>query len=292
MTIVVVAPDGRKLAVEQRGAPDGSPVFYLHGTPGSRVGPSPRETMLYRLGIRLISFDRPGYGRSDRLRGRTVADVAADVTAIADHLGVPRFAAVGRSGGAPHALACAALLGERVTRAAALQPLAPRDAEGLDWFDGMVRSNVVEYIAAITGAHSGDRLVSARLGSAAMQIRADPAGKVVGLYEQVPESDRRVVSDHGIRRMLVANFAEGLRETADGWVDDVLAFAGGWGFDPAAIGVPTLVWHGENDVFAPVGHARWLSARIPGATLEIGRGVAHFAALDVLPDVLIWLTRH
>ncbi|WP_067171614.1 alpha/beta fold hydrolase [Microtetraspora niveoalba] len=287
MTIFVAAPDGRRLAVEQRGAADGSPVFHLHGTPGSRVGPSPRETTLYRLGIRLISFDRPGYGRSDRMRGRLVADVAADVAVIADHLGVPTFAVVGRSGGAPHALACAALLPGRVTRAAALVPIAPRDADGLDWFDGMVRSNVVEYTAAITG----DRLVSARLGSAASQIRADPAGKVVGLYEQVPESDRRVVSDHGIRRMLVANFAEGLRETADGWVDDVLAFSWEWGFDPAAIAVPTLVWHGENDVFAPVGHARWLGARIPGATLDIRRGAAHFGALDVLPDVLLWLTR-
>ncbi|MCT9934236.1 alpha/beta hydrolase [Planotetraspora sp. A-T 1434] len=287
MTDVLVAPDGRRLAVQQQGEPDGHPVFLLHGTPGSRVGPSPRPTVLYRLGIRLISFDRPGYGLSDRLPGRSVADVAADVAAIADGLGIARFAVVGRSGGAPHALACAALLPQRLTRVAALVGLAPRGAEGLDWFDGMAHSNVVEYTMAL----AGHRAVASRLATAAAQIRADPASKVVGLSQQVPESDRRVVTDHGIRRMLVRNFAEGLRDSIDGWVDDVLAFCGGWGFDPAVIEVPTLVWHGENDVFSPVGHARWLGERIPAATVKIQHGVAHFGAIGVLPEVLLWLVR-
>ncbi|MBP2704049.1 alpha/beta hydrolase [Microbispora sp. RL4-1S] len=287
MTQIVLAPDGRRLAVEERGKPGGRPVFLLHGTPGSRLGPSPRATVLYRLGIRLISFDRPGYGCSDRMKGRAVADVAADVAAIADALGVCRFAVVGRSGGAPHALACAALLPDRLTRAAALVGLAPRGAEGLDWFEGMAESNVVEY----RFAQAARRAVASRLASAAEQIRADPASKVVGLSQQVPESDRRVVADHGIRRMLVRTFAEGLRDSADGWVDDVLAFCGEWGFDPAAIGTPTLLWHGENDIFSPVSHTRWLGERIPTATLKVERGKAHFGAFDVLPKVILWLVR-
>src|SRR5690606_26673026 len=124
LTRIVVTPDGRRLAVEQRGRPDGHPVFLLHGTPGSRLGPRPRASVLYRLGIRLITFDRPGYGGSDRMRGRRVADVAADVACIADALGLGAFAVVGRSGGAPHALACAALMPDRVTRVAALVGLA------------------------------------------------------------------------------------------------------------------------------------------------------------------------
>uniref|UniRef100_UPI0013B3CC93 alpha/beta fold hydrolase n=1 Tax=Nonomuraea lactucae TaxID=2249762 RepID=UPI0013B3CC93 len=124
MTIEMVTPDGRKLAVEDRGNPEGTPVFLLHGTPGSRFGPSPRAGVLYRLGIRLITFDRPGYGHSDRRRGRSVSDVASDVAAIAGALGIGSFAVVGRSGGAPHALACAALLPGLVTRAAALVGLA------------------------------------------------------------------------------------------------------------------------------------------------------------------------
>ncbi|MEW9529444.1 alpha/beta fold hydrolase [Microbispora sp. NPDC049125] len=262
-------------------------MFLLHGTPGSRFGPSPRATVLYRLGIRLITFDRPGYGRSDRMKGRTVADVAADVAAIADALDIATFAVAGRSGGAPHALACAALLPDRLTRVAALVGLAPWGAEGLDWFGGMTETNVVEYRMALAGR----RAVTARLASVAEQIRADPVSKVVGLFQQVPESDRRVVADHGIRRMLVHNFAEGLRNSADGWIDDVLAFSWDWGFDPAAINVPTLVWHGENDVFSPASHSRWLGARIPAATTKIQHGAAHFGAIDVLPEVLVWLMR-
>ena len=119
----------------------------LHGTPGSRVGPFPRGRGLYELGVRLISFDRPGYGGSDRLISRRVADVVPDVTAIADALDLGRFAVLGRSGGGPHALACAALLPERMTRAGVLVSLAPWAAEGLDWYAGMADSNVREYTA-------------------------------------------------------------------------------------------------------------------------------------------------
>ena len=133
MTQVVRAPDRRSLSVESVGDPDGTPVFLLHGTPGSRKGPRPRGIVLYRLGIRLISYDRPGYPGSDRLPGRTVADAAEDVRIIAEFFEIDRFSVVGRSGGAPHALACAALLSDQVISAAALGSLAPYDAEGLDW---------------------------------------------------------------------------------------------------------------------------------------------------------------
>ncbi|GAA0410409.1 alpha/beta hydrolase [Acrocarpospora corrugata] len=275
------------MAVEIWGKPDGTPVFLLHGTPGGRFQPRPREKSLHMLGIRLISFDRPGYGGSARRLNRTVGDVAADVAAIADALGLGVFAVVGRSGGAPHALACAALLPDRVTRAAALVGLAPRTAEGLDWFEGMIDANVMAY----TEARAGHRAITARLRVAAREIRADPGSKVRGIYEQVPESDRRVVGDNGIRRMLERNFVEGLRDSVDGWVDDVMAFSIGWGFEVSAITAPTLLWHGENDVYSPVGHAYWLAGRIPHADVWIQRGAAHFGALEVLPRVLAWLVR-
>ncbi|MEV8632180.1 alpha/beta hydrolase [Streptosporangium sp. NPDC051023] len=286
MTRFVSTRDGRTLAVEEKGEPEGNPVFLLHGTPGSRVGPSPRATVLYRLGVRLITYDRPGYGLSDRREGRSVADVAEDMAAIADHLKIGSFAVLGRSGGAPHALACAALLPERTTRVAALVPLAPWDAEGLDWFEGMAVSNVDEYTAAALG-HSA---VSALLSPTVEQIRADPTRLVPALDHDLPEPDRHVVADFGIRRMLARNFAEAVRKSGHGWFDDALAFSAPWGFDPGVITVPTLLWHGEADVFSPVGHAHWLGRRIPGAEVVIERGVAHFGALRVMPDIMTWLT--
>jgi pimeloyl-ACP methyl ester carboxylesterase len=262
-------------------------VFFLHGTPGSWVGPVPRERILYDQGIRLISFDRPGYGNSAPRPGRTVADVVPDVTAIADGLGIDQFAVLGRSGGGPHALACAALLPGRVTRAAALVSLAPPDAEGLDWFNGMADSNVDAY----TTAAADPELLTARLVQAAAKIKANPTSHVAGLEIEMPAPDRLVVADAGIRAMLAQNFAEALRTSADGWIDDVLALCSPWGFDVSAIDAPVLLWHGEDDVFSPVAHTRWLARRIRSAYLEIQPGSAHFGALKVLPDFLSWLIR-
>lgn len=286
MTDTVTVAGGRRLSVQVFGDPDGIPIFLLHGTPGSRLGPRPRGVVLHRLGVRLVAFDRPGYGRSDRLAGRRVADVASDVAAIADSYKLERFAVVGRSGGGPHALACAALLPDRTTKAAVLVGLAPHGADGLDWFDGMAKSNVIDFTAAAQGHDP----IAARLTAAAESIRADPASLVARLQAELPDADRRVVADVGIRAMLVRNYAEALRASPAGWIDDVLAFCSPWGFDPAAVAVPVLLWHGERDVFSPASHARWLGDRIPGATVHVQADAAHFGALDVLPDVLRWLS--
>jgi pimeloyl-ACP methyl ester carboxylesterase len=271
--------------VEEVGDKRGVPVFLLHGTPGSRLGPCPRPMVLYQLGIRLIAFDRPGYGGSDRLPGRTVADAAEDVAAIADALELDRFAVLGRSGGGPHALACAALLPDRTTRAAVLVGLAPRQADGLDWFDGMTISNIRAY----TAAQEGGNAVADRLLPTAERVRTDPSWVFAGMRDGLTESDRRVVDDLGIRRMLIDNFTEGLRDSADGWIDDVLALSSPWGFDPGDITIPTLLWHGKNDMFSPVGHSVWLGARIRTARVIVQRGASHFGAFDVMPKVLPWL---
>jgi pimeloyl-ACP methyl ester carboxylesterase len=259
----------------------------MHGTPGSRVGPSPRYIKLYNLGVRLISFDRPGYGGSDRLESRTVGDVVPDVEAIADELEIDRFAVLGRSGGGPHALACAALLPHRVTRAAVLVSLAPWAATGLDWFAGMTDSNVHEY----TTAANEPEALTAALVSTAASIRANPAGHVATLGAEGPEADLRVVSDAGIRTLLARNFTEALRESSSGWIDDALAFCSPWGFELSDIKVPVLIWQGEDDVYTPAAHARWLADQIHDAIAVIAPRRAHFGALEVVPEVLPWLIR-
>ncbi|MFJ2024111.1 alpha/beta fold hydrolase [Streptomyces sp. NPDC087897] len=281
----VLAADGRHLMVERRGDPRGRPVFLLHGTPGSRLGPAPRSMVLYQRHTQLITYDRPGYGGSDRHAGRRVRDVAEDVRAIADSLGLARFAVVGRSGGAPHALACAALLSERVTRTAALVGLAPRDAAGLDWFHGMAASNVDAYSTAAADPDGFAESFTLRSD----QIRQNPVRLLDDLRRELTDSDRVVVNDVGIRSMLLRNYSEGLRTSAHGWIDDAIAFCSPWGFDPARISGRVMLWHGEKDVFTPVGHSRWLAGQIPGATAVLEPAAAHFDALSVLPRVLDWL---
>ncbi|MER5467341.1 alpha/beta hydrolase [Streptomyces sp. NPDC002685] len=277
--------DGRLLRVEVTGDPRGRPVFLMHGMPGSRVGPRPRAMFLYQRGTRLISYDRPGYGGSDRHPGRRVADVARDVADVADALGIDRFAVAGRSGGAPHALACAALMPDRVSRAAALVGLAPRDAEGLDWFKGMTPSNVDEFRTAFTDQERFE----ARLILRAAAIRSDPVRLLKELLPELSDDDRQIVSDNTIRSMLLRNYREALRTSPYGWIDDALALTGDWGFDPADIQVPVLLWHGAEDAFSPASHSSWLAARISRATAVLEPGAGHFAALRALPRVLGWL---
>nr|WP_223185135.1 alpha/beta hydrolase [Streptomyces sp. CBMA152] len=271
--------------VERFGDPRGRPVFLLHGTPGSRLGPAPRGMVLYQRRMQLIAYDRPGYGGSDRLEGRSVADVVQDVRTIADSYGLERFAVVGRSGGAPHALACAALLPERVTRTAALVTLAPRDAPGLDWFEGMTAYNVEEYTTASVDPEE----FAARLIPRSDEIRRNPIQLLDELRRDLTHADRMVVKDAGVRSMLLRNYQEALRTSAYGWIDDALALSSPWGFDPADITGEVLLWHGVKDVFSPVGHSRWLAERIPGATAVLEPTAAHFDALHALPDILTWL---
>ncbi|MBS2538604.1 alpha/beta hydrolase [Catenulispora sp. NF23] len=284
MVSTVRTGDGRRLAVCQRGDPGGAPVMLFHGTPGSRLGPVPRAMTLHASGIRLLTFDRPGFGESDRQVGRSVASVATDAAAVADALGIERFAVLGRSGGGPHALACAALLPDRVTRAAAMVALAPRDAMGTAWFAGMTSGNVESYTRALTDPAALRRDLDERAAS----IRADPASLLANIDAGLEPTDRAVIRQANIRQELIASYAAAVAHSADGWYDDSLALAAPWGFDPADIEVPVYLWHGADDRFSPVSHTRWLGERIPRATVDLEPRASHFSALLRMPQVIAW----
>jgi pimeloyl-ACP methyl ester carboxylesterase len=286
VTQVIGVSDGRRIAVEHHGDLKGFPVFLLHGTPGSRRGPMPRSPLLYHLGIHLISYDRPGYGDSDRQKGRTVADAALDVLDIADQLGLAEFSVVGRSGGGPHALACAALIeAERLRNVAVLVGLAPSDAQGLDWFEGMTDSNTNEYELAAT---DGDAVV-ADLTRRAEEVLRNPDSLLSALEREMSDADKRIAFDVGIRHRLIETYREALKCGPYGWIDDVLAFRSPWGFDLGKIRVPVRLWHGDQDVFSPPGHSVWMAGQIPGATIELQPGAAHFGAMEILPKLLAQL---
>ena len=286
MAQVVETPGGNRLAVEISGAPDGHAVFLLHGTPGALSGPRPRGIFLYRLGIRLISYNRPGYPGSDRRESRGVADAADDVKAIADHFGIDRFSVIGRSGGAPHALACAAAasLRDRAICVAALSSLAPYDAAGLDWFGGMAESNV----EAFQNAECNLGALITALNQHAGQVRNNSQGLLDALWPELVGADKQVIGDMGLRRLIAQTHTEALRESVDGWIDDVIALSSPWKFEISDISVPVLLWHGGEDIFSPISHTLWLHRRIGTSELVVRPGTAHFAAVEILPEVLTW----
>jgi len=275
----------RRLAVRLWGPESGYPVFLLHGTPGSRLSVHVREQDLVDLGVRLISYDRPGYGRSDPYHDRPVAQAADDVRAIADAFGYQTFAVLGRSGGGPHALACAALLPNRVTRVASLVGLAPFDAQNLDWLAGMTDDNRREYTAARAGRAQLTKVIFPEV----MALRADPIRFTGRLFAGATPSDRGVVGSSDYLETFVTGLVEAVERSLDGWAADSLAFTRPWGFEPALIRVPTLLWHGVHDVFSPVSHARWLAKRIRGATLQLSEHSSHLHAVAAQFDALRWL---
>ncbi len=284
----IPGPDGRSLAVKISGAPPGKHVvFLLHGTPGTLSGPRPRGIFLHRLGIRLISYNRPGYPGSDRRAGRAVADAAADVKAIAKYFEIDEFSVIGRSGGAPHALACAAdsELRSRIKCVAALSSLAPYDAENLDWFDGMAESNRRAYEDVVRNPLALEDTLNQHAG----QVRNNSQGLLDTLWPELVGSDKEVVGDIALRRIIAKTHAEALRESIAGWIDDVVALGHRWKFSLSEISAPVLLWHGGDDVFSPVSHTMWLAKRIKEAELELRPEFAHFGAVEILPEILTWV---
>jgi pimeloyl-ACP methyl ester carboxylesterase len=284
----VTASDGRTLTFREGGDPSGVPVFYLHGTPGSSLLYEPSLADAGDHGIRLISYDRPGFGGSTRRQGRTVADCAEDVAAVAGALGIARFCVWGISGGGPHALAVAALLPERVIAAAALASPAPYDAEGLDWFAGMGEQNVEEFKLMLEGeeAHraSMERQREEILAVTPAQL-ADAWSSLLG------PSDREVVTGD-LAAFVIASMRAGIEANGDGWIDDDLCFLAPWGFDFASIRVPVQLWHGEQDKFVPFDHGLWLAGRIPGVNAHLTGEDGHLTLLQHrIPQVHAWLLK-
>jgi pimeloyl-ACP methyl ester carboxylesterase len=288
-TASATTPDGRTLSFCEWGDPGGLPVFSLHGTPGSRLSRHPDEDVYRRARVRAITYDRPGYGGSDRHRGRRVADAAGDIAAIADSLGLDRFAVTGGSGGAPHALACGALLSDRVTRCASVVGPAPLGPSGLpreQWLEGMVEGNVHEFEWAM----AGEETLRPKLEKTTAEILASfetDAENPLGADYRLSEQDLDVMTR--IRGMLAASVREGVGRTVDGFVDDDLAFVQPWGFDVSAITLPVSAWYGPQDTLVPTAHGEWLARTLPRAEVVVLDG-GHFAIYDRMSELLAWLT--
>jgi pimeloyl-ACP methyl ester carboxylesterase len=282
----VTTPDGRTLAIEEAGDPAGRPVLVHNGTPNSRHIFVPVAADAAARGLRLIGYDRPGYGGSTPQPGRAVADCAADVRAICAELGIDRLGTWGISGGGPHVLACAALLPGLVTAAASLASLAPSDADGLDWFDGMGQDNVDDFKLQQT-----DKVASrAKLEAEREENLAASGEDLAGLLKTLLTPVDAGALTGEFADYLAWTGREGLAPGAQGWWDDGEAFGHSWGFELSAIKVPVLLMHGRQDQFVPFGHGRWLAARIPGVDARLLDDDGHLTLLtERVGEVHAWL---
>jgi pimeloyl-ACP methyl ester carboxylesterase len=286
---VEVTVDDRRLSVYDEGSSDGPAVLCHHGTP--LAGPPFQlwaEGMSTR-GARLIAYDRPGYGGSDRLPGRTIASAARDSAAIMDALGIGRFATWGISGGAPHALACGALLGDRVTAVASLAGPAPFDARGLNIFRGMGTDNIVEFGLAMAGReHLEPWAEQAATGLAHASVT-----ELTAMIATLVSATDRPFSEGSVGEYWASAMPVTLAQGAAGWVDDDLAFVRPFGFELEEIQIPTLIVHGHQDQFVPLEHGIWLADAIPAAEARLSEDEGHLSLyVNVVPAVHDWLLRH
>ncbi|HEX4725508.1 MAG TPA: alpha/beta hydrolase [Pseudonocardiaceae bacterium] len=270
----IALADGRTLHVYDTGhARDTELTVYWHaGTP--QIGQPPADA-LQRAGVRWIGHDRPSYGGSTALPGRTVASVADDVRQVVDALGVQRFALLGSSGGGPPALACAALLPERVLGVACLAGIAPADADGLDWFAGMAPSGVAELGAALRGADV--------LGAHLAATRDDAPDWLS------PKDIEMFTGPFG--PWLIHTSTQGMANGPDGFVGDDIATTRPWGFDPAQIEAPVLLCNGDEDRCVPLAHAEWLARRCPHSELRPCPGDSHISIFGHAGEAVDWLAK-
>jgi pimeloyl-ACP methyl ester carboxylesterase len=289
MERVIDTPDGRLLRTEEAGDPKGHPVLVFHGTPGDGRHYAAHVADAKEKGLRLISYDRPGYGGSTANPGRSVADAEPDIRAIADAYGIDRLAVWGVSGGGPYALASAALLPDLVVGAAALASPAPYLAEGLDYFTGMGKDNVDDIKLTLEDEPaSRAKLVTDR----EMMLKLKPEQIVEALASLISEVDAAAQTPE-LTAHLVASMQAGLAPGGEGWWDDGMAQLRPWGFGVGSIAVPFQLWHGRHDRFVPFQHGEWLAARIPGVDAHLTDVDGHTTLLRYrVPEVHAWLLSH
>lgn len=259
------------------------PLITHHGTPGAGIAYEPFAQAAAERELEYIAYSRPGYATTPRKAGRSVADCAADVAAILDDMGAERCYTLGWSGGGPHALACAALLGDRVIKAAVLAGVAPWDAQGLDWTAGMGAENLEEFAAM----EEGPEALRAFLEEARSSVEGITRDQVAAsLGDLIGETDRRVL-EGDFADFLAESFRVGLAEGTDGWFDDDLATRASWGFSLDEIRVPVTVWHGDDDRMVPMAHGAWLASHVPGARAVLRPGEGHLSiAVDHYGEIL------
>lgn len=271
--------DGRTLAWHEYGPADGRPLLRFQGTPSSRFSRHPQEEAYERLGVRVIVFDRPGYGASTRLPGRGISVVADDASQLLDHLELGVVHAIGGSGGGPHVLAFAANHPERVRAASVVVGATPLEEEDLG---GLIQINRDAWYAA----HEGWQALYDLLAPHREKVLADPLAGFKAVMDAAPASDKAVMEDPAWQRVLVEDITEAFRPGVEGWVDEGMALIHDWDFDPADVRCSVTWWHGEHDANAPIAAVRRLLSGMSGVDLRVWADAGHLESYHRHDEIL------
>ncbi len=289
MTEFTVDIDGRGLRVRTVGEASEPTIIHFHGTPGSRLELAFGDEIARRQGVRVVSFDRPGYGLSDPAPIGLTA-VARDVEALADHLHLDRFAVFGWSGGGPFALATAATLPDRVRRVGVSG--CPGPALEIPSAREQLTDNDIEALAHLPGEPGRAAQIfldgNRELLDAMMSVRTDPDAPWVEWMWGA--SDPAVITETSVRRALFESFAEALKQGPDSIAWDNVAFVGPWDFRLTEVAAPVHLWYGTEDTMAVPAAGEWLASRLPDAELSVYSGEGHLLPFRHWSTMLSTLT--
>jgi pimeloyl-ACP methyl ester carboxylesterase len=271
--------DGRSLAYSSIGVSDGPVVCYQHGAPGGRLELLGLDDAFTAAGIRVVTADRPGYGGSTPLADRTTAGWADDVVALADHVGAERFGVIGLSSGGPYAVACAALLSDRVVGA-----VVAAGNTDMSW------------------PSAGDGYLDAELAIMALDDPDAAVARCVDIYGHdgarffegemdLGPTDTAWLADESNATALITAMGEAFRQGVVGYACDIWVQGRAWSFDPSMISCPVIVAHGEDDRLVPIAHSRHTASLIPGAEMRVVSGVGHLSLVDEFPTLAAEILR-
>jgi pimeloyl-ACP methyl ester carboxylesterase len=278
--------DGRRLAYSEYGVPDGKPVLYCHGHPGSRLDPGMYGgEVLEQSGLRLICPDRPGIGQSDIKPGRRIVDWPADVSELASDLSLDSFSVLGISGGGPFAAVTAQALPERVKKLALVSSVGRFDVPGATqgMGPGLIYFRMARYVRW---------LCKLQLRMMAYGMKADPQRVVVQVKSSMPPADSAAIDRPGVMNAFLVTLAEFLRQGSHGPALEASLYMRPWGFPLDEIKTPTHLWHGQADQNAPVAMGRDLSERIPNCQAKFAPDEGHFSLIiNSAPEVFGFLVQ-
>jgi len=272
---ILTLADGRLLAYGVYGNPAGIPILDFHGIPGSRCEAELISRFLQRSDLCLIGFDRPGYGRSSPKPRYQITDVAGDVAALLDHLGILRCIGLGFSGGAPFALACTMQIADRIAALGIVSGVGPSEVGS----NGMHASNRKKFDLA----QRFPWLARVMLTTALSGLRSHPEkleSQLRKIWLQMPEPDREILQDERFAEGIILVTRDAISRSVKGWVNEELLMASDWGFDLGSVACPHIfLWHGLEDRNVPAAMARAVADRLPSCQSTFLEHEGHISLL-------------
>jgi pimeloyl-ACP methyl ester carboxylesterase len=280
----VLLKDGRHLAFNEFGDPNGKPVFFFHGWPGARLQGAITDQSSKSLGIRIISPDRPGFGHSDYLPKRSILDWPKDLLELAEHLKLETFSVLGLSGGAPYALACAIKIPHRVNAVGIISGIGPSDApNAAEGVNPKIRRTIKMCVFA-------PWLVRFSLWRMAKQRYQNPERAFSDLLESLPEADRRALSQPTVKPMALTASADTFHHGTRGHFLEIRLFARPWGFQISELQMPIQLWHGEEDKDILLKTAQRQAQTIPNCQSRFIPGEGHYSLyINYIHEILAGL---